>query len=232
VAFLARPPVSSVDYLAHVGEKLHLVSPAYAQAGAVGFGYEGLAPARKIWTAFRNIAYLIATIGFVILAFLVMFRIKVSAQTVIGAQQAIVKLIVVFLAVTFSYAIAGLIVDLLFLLSFVIIALFVSTGLTPGLNAGQLQTQLFSGNIFTQLGPLITGSGGVAQQGGEAINRIVQSLVANIFGGLGAFGEYAANFFGETFDLIGIAIIGIAIIFALFKLLFQLLLTFLEILIL
>lgn len=224
-SFLSKPPVSSVDYIAHVGEKLHLVKPAYAQAGAVGFGYEGLRPAREIWTAFRNIAYLLATIGFVVLSFLIMFRIKISAQTVIGAQQAIVKLVVVFLAITFSYAIAGLIVDLLFLFSFVIVTMFVSTGLVPG-PPTTLQANLFKGNIFQQMGQLL----GVADSAAVFLHNIISGMITDRFQGV--LGDVVGFLSGWTGAGIGFVIIGIAVAYALIKLLFSLLFAYIEILIL
>lgn len=227
-AFVTTPPVSSVTYIADVGSKLHLVQPAYAQAGAFGFGYEGLAPVRNIWTAFRNVAYLLATIGFVVLSFMIMFRLKISAQTVIGAQQAITKLIVVFLAVTFSYAIAGLIIDLLFVVSFVVITLFTSTGLLPGKpSAGQVQLELFSGNIIHQVAALwaVAGNASIVLEG------MIDTLTARI-DEVGWIVDKITDVFKWFSGGIAQLIITVLLIYALVKLLFQLLLTYLEIIIL
>lgn len=226
-SMIAQPPVSSVDYVAHVGERLHLTSPVYAQAGARGFGYEGLAPARQLWTGFRNIAYLLATIGFVILSFLIMFRIKISAQATISAQQAIFKLVVVFLAITFSYAIAGLILDLLFILTFVVITLFVSTGMLPGNpSAATLQAELLRGNVIYQMGALL----GVVEDAAVHINNIINGMILEQFDS--GFGPVLGMLSGWTGAGLGFLIIGIAVAYALIRLLFALLFAYLEIIIL
>lgn len=224
-SLLSTPPVSSVNYLATVGERLHLAQPAYAQAGATGFGYEGLRPAREIWTAFRNIAYLLATIGFVILSFMIMFRVKLSAQTVLGAQQAIFKLVIVFFAISFSYFIAGLIIDLIFLFSFLIISMFVSTGLV-GPNQTTVQTGLLRGNIFSTASALL----GVLGEGGAVIASLGDSLFRSIF--QTAAGGTINSLFNLAANNIGQVIIGLAIIFSLFRLLVALLFAYLEILML
>lgn len=220
-SMLTSPVISHKEYIASVGTKLNIIQPAYAQ----GLGYEGLRPALKIWQAFRNIAYLLATIGFIILSFMVMFRVKISSQAVLTAQSAIIKLVVVILAITFSYAIAGFIVDLIYLFSSLIITLFISTGLitTPSLD---VQRTLFSANIFTLFGALV----GTSDEAGNA----VQSLVADVLGiAQTSFIDVLWDWvFGEGIDVIIRIVVGIAILYSLFKLFVQLIFAYLEIILL
>lgn len=101
-------PASSVEYLADLGSRLGLAKPAYAQ----GFGWQAFSPVLGLWKLFRNIAYLFFVIIFVVIGFMIMFRAKINPQTVISIQNALPRIIVTLLLITFSYAIAGLVIDL------------------------------------------------------------------------------------------------------------------------
>jgi len=108
----ANPPASSAYYLADLGARLNLIQPAYAQ----GIGYSGLRPLLPLWKASRNIAYTIIVLVLLFIGFGIMLRVKISPQATITAQQAIPKIITTLILITFSYAIAGLIIDLMYLL--------------------------------------------------------------------------------------------------------------------
>ncbi|MBU1088259.1 hypothetical protein KKC08_03195 [Patescibacteria group bacterium] len=107
IAGLYRPPASGIEYLASLKNNL-LGKPAYAQ----GMGFSGLQPILSIWKAFRNVVYILSSLIFIALGLMVMFRIKSSPQTVVTIQNAIPQIIVTLILVTFSYAIAGLLIDL------------------------------------------------------------------------------------------------------------------------
>lgn len=112
-------PASAGTYVADVLNSAHIVTPAYAQ----GLGFASLDPILSLWKTFRNIAYMFFVIIFVITGFLIMFRQKVG-QTAITAQQAIPKIIVSLLMVTFSYAIGGFLIDLMYLSMVLIMGIF------------------------------------------------------------------------------------------------------------
>lgn len=111
--FFSQP--SSIDYLAYLGNRLNLsiAQPAYAQ----GVGATKLEPMIKIWATFRNLAYLIFVIILLVIGFMIMFRRKLDPQTVVGIQQALPRIVVALLLITFSYAIVGFMVDLMVLLT-------------------------------------------------------------------------------------------------------------------
>ena len=46
--------------------------------------------------------------------FMIMFRVKINPQTVVSLQTMIPKLVITLLLVTFSYAIAGLVIDMIY----------------------------------------------------------------------------------------------------------------------
>ncbi len=114
---LTRKPASGIDYVAQKMQQINPVGTAYAQ----GYGYtSSLLPIQGLWLAARNAAYLLMTFVVVILAVLVMLRQKISPQVVLTAQSALPRVAIALVAITFSYAIAGFIVDLGFVVQGVI----------------------------------------------------------------------------------------------------------------
>ncbi|MBU1085356.1 hypothetical protein KKB06_03330 [Patescibacteria group bacterium] len=112
---ITQPPSSSVEYLADLGSRIGLVKPAYAQDST---GYRGLFGVLETWKIFRNISYALFVIIFVVVGFMIMFRSKLNPQTVVSLQLALPKLIVTLLLITFSYAIAGFVIDLIYLITY------------------------------------------------------------------------------------------------------------------
>lgn len=104
------------DFLQNAG----FVEKAHAQ----GIGYSGLDPIIGLWKTFRNIAYVILVIVLVVIGFMIMFRMNINPQTVITVQNALPNIIISLLLITFSYAIAGLLIDLTYFLILLIVSLF------------------------------------------------------------------------------------------------------------
>lgn len=148
-------PASSVEYLADLGHNLGLVPRAYAQ----GMSWHALSPVLSLWKAFRNIAYLAFVIVFVVIGFMIMFRKKVDPQTVISLQNALPKIIVTLVLITFSYAIAGFIIDLGQLLTRIIGNTFVDQELILVIG-DEFEKQeglqkLLNADIFRLISPLL-----------------------------------------------------------------------------
>jgi hypothetical protein len=107
----AERSFSGITYVKNIGRKFNLIPEAKAQ----GFGFiTALDPVQHMWRAVRDIAYAFFVIATIILAFMIMFRVKLSPQTAISVQSALPKLIIALILVTFSYAIAGFLVDLMY----------------------------------------------------------------------------------------------------------------------
>ena len=105
-------PLSGVTYIKQKINKFSLVPEAQAQTP--GFGFSALEPVQNMWRGARDIAFGLFVLATIILAFMIMFRVKISPQVVISIQSAIPKLIIALVLVTFSYAIAGFLVDLMY----------------------------------------------------------------------------------------------------------------------
>lgn len=134
IATLQTPPASGIEYIAGIKDNF-LGKPAYAQ----GVGFQGLQFLLPLWRGFRNVVYVLSSLIFVFIGLMIMLRVKISPQAVITVQSAIPKLITTLILVTFSYAIAGLVIDLANFIQALVIALFFSikgTALTSNLFPG------------------------------------------------------------------------------------------------
>lgn len=124
------PPISLGNYLADIQkniEKHGIVQPAYAQS--TGFGFQNLLPILPVWKAFRNVAYFVFILVFVLYGFMIMFRMKIDPQNVATFQTAIPKILLTLLIITFAYAIAGFMMDLMYLVFNLILSVFEAGGI-------------------------------------------------------------------------------------------------------
>lgn len=132
---LKSPPISSTDYLASLRQNMSkhgIVQPAYAQSP--GYGFQNLLPVLPIWKAFRNVAYFVFILVFVLYGFMIMFRMKIDPQNVATFQTAIPKILLTLLIITFAYAIAGFLVDVMFVVFNLILSVFQASGIITNAN--------------------------------------------------------------------------------------------------
>jgi hypothetical protein len=108
----AHRELSGVSYVREKVNNFSLVPTVKAQT--VGFGFDALSPIQPMWKAVRDVSFSLFGIVAVVFSFMIMFRVKLSPQTVITVQSALPKLAMSLLMVTFSYAIAGLFIDLMY----------------------------------------------------------------------------------------------------------------------
>lgn len=119
ISILYTPAASGIQYIASLKDNI-LGKPAIAQSG---FGFQSLQFLLPMWKGFRNIVYVLSAIVFVIIGLMVILRVKISPQAVVTLQSAIPTVITSLILVTFSYAIAGLLIDLSNLIGGIVIAL-------------------------------------------------------------------------------------------------------------
>jgi hypothetical protein len=120
--------MSGIGYAKSLLKKFSPVSEVMAQTG---FGYTGLNWIQSYWTGFRNISYGLLVLVIIVFAFMIMFRVKLSPQTVISVQSALPKVILTMILITFSYAIAGFAIDLMYVVSGLFALLIKSAGFAP-----------------------------------------------------------------------------------------------------
>lgn len=201
-AMYTKPPASSREYFADLGARLKIVKPTYAQ----GIGYGGLQPVMGIWTTFRNLAYIFFAIIFVVTGFAIMFRVKINPQTVVTLQSALPKIIISLILVTFSYAIAGFLIDLIYV---VILLIFSLIGSDSVVNQ----------SIFSLTTDLLGGW----QSSASAIRVTLDDFTSTLFQGV------AGEVMGFAIGGLGTAVIAVAIAFSVFKIFFSLLISYISI---
>lgn len=200
-------PASTGSYLAYISQNLqkHKVIPQ--ALAATGVGFTTFSPFLTIWMVFRNLAYLGLVVFFIIYGFMMMFRVNLGQKTVISVQLAIPKLIITLLIITFSYAIVGLIYDLMWVVITFIFGYLESQKLIflwPIVNASP--ATLASGNtIFGTMGSLVINS---LVAGPAAIFGVLNLIL----GGVGSFiGTIVGFYFGINWIISLIIIIAVLI---------------------
>lgn len=198
-----NPPADTGTYVADLMRSTTIASPAYAQ----GLGFSSLTPILNAWKIFRNLAYLFFIVIILAIGFMIMFRQKLSGQTVVTAQQALPNVVISLIFVTFSYAIAGLLIDAMYLLMFLILGVF-------GYLTTDAQNQFLTANFFQVGVTLITGGIGSA---GIVMDQLIQSVFES-----GPLTDALASFSGLAAQVI----FAIAIAIGIFRLFFELLKTY------
>ena len=128
IATLYTPPLHTADYFRDLASNFGINKKAYAE-NTGGTGFQGLTPLIGIWSAFRNIVYLLLVVIFVVIGLAIMLRVKIDPRTVMSIQNQIPKIIIGILVVTFSFAIAGFLIDLMWVFIYLIFGIF--SGMSP-----------------------------------------------------------------------------------------------------
>lgn len=129
---LNNPP--STDVSSHLAKEW---IPGYDPSGvstyAVGghlSGYDELqnSGVDVLWGRVRNIAYVMFVVVMIVIGFMIMFRSKINGQVMVTIGNAIPNLVISLVLVTFSFAIAGLIMDLAGLVMIFIVSILQGGG--------------------------------------------------------------------------------------------------------
>lgn len=200
----AYPAANTGTYIADLMDSAHITPQAYAQ----GLGFASLNPILELWKAFRNVAYMFFVVIFIIIGFMIMFRQRISGQAAVTAQQAIPSVIISLILVTFSYAIAGFMIDLMYVLMFLIIGVFGQTLPEGSQNLIDMSILQVMGAMFKATNVLNPGAN--------------IDLVSNLFGSLLQV-EALNQVLGVVGGLTLTVVLAVAILIGTVKLFFELL---------
>jgi hypothetical protein len=236
------PPADLALWFQDTGQTLGFLPK---RAMAQGIGFSGLSALLPLWKAFRNIAYLIVALVMVVIGFMVMFRKKIDPKTVVTVQNALPRIIIALLLITFSYAIVGVMIDLMYLSILLVVGIFQAVpDLLPSpafvartlgytspqslYTQGGLVTNIY--NIFGMpLGPLGSAGGvttptniafqalGIDPIAGKAASAAFLFLGLGLAALTGGVGFFALGIPGVLGPLLGL-IIGLAVLFLVIKL--------------
>lgn len=230
---VANPPASAQYYMADLVNNARFTgSPVYAQ----GIGFGALNPILGTWKAFRDVAYYLLTIMFLVTGFLILIRHKISGNVAVTVQNALPKLVITLILITFSYAIAGLVVDIMFLALFFIISIFGQYIFLPDANfaTGALMSREYVGlseiafntHIFEfMVGFIFSGTTWKAAQSvGQIMTQAIGSFpLLDVIAGQGSI---LRPLFNEIINVFIVLILAIALFIAMIRTFFSLIMSY------
>lgn len=192
IAMTFNIPLHTGDYFGYLASDFGVAKPAYAQ----GIGFNSLSPLTDIWVAFRNIVYILFVLVFVIIGFAIMFRVHIDPRTVMTIENQIPKIIIGLILVTLSLAVAGFLIDLMWVLCYLVIQVF--AGIDPSVNA--VVTSFQGQNALEVANNIhVSGLGGSTGFIGIVTNSsgAVKDIIGNIFSGTGGtiVGDFLTGIF-------------------------------------
>lgn len=220
IAWTFNQPADTRMFIADMLQDFGIAQPAHAQ----GLGFSALTPILEIWKIFRNIAYVIFVLIMLVIGFAIMFRKNLGGQAEVTVQQALPKIVVALLMVTFSYAIAGLLIDIMYIAMFFLITVFGASGLIDTQLVNTAGGGVLSQNIFQVFWGLI--SQGFATKTGEVVSLTIESMFA---GGGGIVEFIGGRIGGFIVGALATLVIFVALLIAMFKTLFGLIKVYVEI---
>jgi hypothetical protein len=235
VAMYQTPPADLALWIHSTAQTLGFEpKQAYAQ----GIGFSGLAPLLPLWQAFRNLAYALLAVVMIVIGFMVMFRKKIDPKTVVTVQNALPRIVVTLLLITFSYAIVGFMIDLMYLVLLLAISALVAA--SKGSLATNTANQYLTGGFWVMLKGIFGGSikslddvlafftpGTVAAGAGGLIGL---GFIGALIAGASATGG-TAPLVAAAVPILALVILAIVIVFAVIRLFFLLVGAYIQIII-
>ena len=214
LSFFDSQPLSGIGYVRQKINNFHLIPTVNAQ----GTGFDAASPIQTLWVAFRNLTFGLMVIVVLIMSFMIMFRVKISPQVVITVQSALPKIAGALVLITFSYAIAGFMIDIMYLVMGMLASFLDSSNIST-LSATEIFKELNNGGVFgLTLGYLFYFMAGI-------MSAFAGFGGTNILGG--ASGFVGGGILGIILVIIGLVVL----VFALIKIIWLLLKTYVNILI-
>ncbi len=180
------PPINSTQYVAYLKNNFGIVKSTYAADEASvnpcinsnrGLGFCSILPILDLWVAMRNIVYLILILIFIVIGVGIMLRIHIDPRTVMTVQNQIPKIIGGIIVISFSFAIAGFLIDIMWVTTY----LFASVlGGATGLNNESMVSIVRAANPIDAAN--VIGNGGVidvAAKASQALAELVSMAFTN-----------------------------------------------------
>jgi hypothetical protein len=203
ISYTFQLPVSSSHYFSYLASNFGIVksaigaspvSPGVNSDGTTGVsnnattgqstslspaktGFESLAPIMGVWSRIRDVVYVIFVVGFVIIGIGIMLRVKIDPRTVMTIQNRIPKLIAGILLVTFSYAIAGFLIDVMWMTIYLLVNLFASVDPWIANDINKFYS-VQGANVFNYASSSL-GIENVASGANKGVQEVVSSMMNN-----------------------------------------------------
>lgn len=136
----SNPPASGIYWVADSLQKSGLIPNTYATEG---IGFASIRAFQPIWKIFRDISLLFIVLFLIISGFMIMLRTKINPQTVISIENSLPRIVITLLFIVFSFAIAGFLIDLMYISTIIIVSQFSSLNIGDFFNT-QNKTELIN----------------------------------------------------------------------------------------
>lgn len=217
-AMYANPPANLALWIRETQTALGFAKPVYAQ----GLGSPGLAPLLPVWRAIRNIAYFLLALAMIVVGFMVMMRQKIDPKTVVTVQNSIPRIVIALILITFSYPIAGFLIDIMYLVIGILVSV-ITTQLPIRDTAGNRFINYNNPgffDFFVSIWAPILNIYSAESGGSNLLGEYVKTMV-----GFGAF-TFKSFFLGPFF----LFLVAIGYLFAFIRILFMLIGAYIQIL--
>jgi hypothetical protein len=230
---IRNQPASTKTYVAYVADNSRLTGD---QVYAQGLGFSALNPILGTWVAFRNTAYYLLILMFFVSGFLILIRHKISGQVAVTVQTILPRLVLTLILITFSYAIAGLVIEVMFYAIYFVINMFsgsifhsdASFNLFYNQDGKSLTDLALNTHIFEfMLGYIFNNNGASAWGAADALGTMVQQTIEAIVGEHAVLGFFSdGGLFRGLITIVFTLIFGIALLIAMFRTFFALLMSY------
>lgn len=137
----SNPPASGIAWVSDSLQQAGFIPKTYA---AEGIGFAAIKPFANLWKIFRDLSYMLLVIVLIAIGFMIMFRAKVNPQTVISVENSLPKIVISLILITFSFAIAGFLIDLMYMSIVLLVSLLGNNG--NNYNITQFQNHFIGGS--------------------------------------------------------------------------------------
>lgn len=140
IGFLFQKPASGTSYTLAVMQNFGIAPKAHAQVDpqTTGVGFQSLSQIQNLFELSRNIVFVLLVGLFVIVGILIMVRFHLDPRTVMTVQNQIPKAVVAIVLISLSYAIAGFLVDAMWVTTYLGINTVASTRVSCNPDGGPI----------------------------------------------------------------------------------------------
>jgi len=171
----ANPPASGIEWVRSGLQNAGFVPNSYATDG---IGFSAIRPLSSIWVMFRNISFTLIVLFIVVVGFMIMFRFKINPQTVVTLSNALPRLVITLILISFSFAIAGFLIDLMYVVTIFGVKIVGTTLLPPDTQ------KMFIDSVTTggtgRLFDLVFWNGDTFQLGGALLSMLPPVINASV----------------------------------------------------
>lgn len=205
-AYTNQPNVNLVAHLGNEWVPGYKESTTGLYAAEKQSGYDELMDSgiSNIWAKFRDLAYLFFVVVMIVIGFMIMFRSKLGGQTLVSLGNTIPNVIVGLILVTFSFAIAGLVIDIGGLITNFLASIF-KGDLVSIENVGNLMKSVFGNNDVLTAG---SAGAGISSFLGASLSALGTTAAIGVVSALGTF----FAFVGLIGILLLLALLGIVFV--------------------